>query len=72
MDTVSITLNPRVDPTEDKLVEIKTTVDADYSVDSTVTVDADCPKPVVVTSDTLPDSVLEQIKTTTVFILNRH
>lgn len=70
MDAVSITLSPRVGPTPEKLETIKTTVDADYQVDSTVTVEEDCPKPVVVTSDTLPEETLQQIKTTVVNILN--
>lgn len=70
MDQVLITLAARLYPTAEKMQEIKTTVNEQYSVDSTVMTTYSTQVAITVTSDTLPTETLEQIKQTATDILN--
>lgn len=70
MDQVQITIAARLYPTAEKMQEIKTTVNAQYSVDSQVSTTYDSQVAVKVSSDTVPTETLEQIKQTALDILN--
>lgn len=70
MDAVQITIAARLYPTAEKMQEIKTTVNEQYSVDSQVSTSYNTQVAVTVTSDTLPTETLQQIKQTALDILN--